>query len=302
MNITVAICTWNRAAVLAQTLESIRELEVPADVSLDIVVVNNNCTDATDTIIDSFTKTLPICRLFEPNAGLSNARNCAADNFHGDLLIYLDDDITLRRNWLVEYCRAFHDYPNAKFFGGSLDLSFEVTPPKWLTELQNMLGDTYGKRDFGNDIRPFLDHEYPLGGNMAFRADVVHCQRFDSRFGRSGGGLLGGEELAYIDEIRQDGHSGVAVGSARGFHFVPEDRISAAFIWDWYLGCGKTLALKMKSDQCRRLFGRPRWAIAMYLKAMPLAWCLTPFRNRSWLKAFTDAAKARGIIEGSKKV
>ena len=77
MTIDVAICTWNRSALLAQTLERLRELDVPGDVDWRLIVVNNNSTDATSEVLASFADRLPLRAVFEPEAGQANARNRA---------------------------------------------------------------------------------------------------------------------------------------------------------------------------------------------------------------------------------
>ena len=42
LDITVAICTWNRADLLDQTLSQMRALDVPRDVQWELLVINNN--------------------------------------------------------------------------------------------------------------------------------------------------------------------------------------------------------------------------------------------------------------------
>ena len=77
MIVTVAICTWNRAKLLDQTLTEMRKLRIPPGIEWELLVVNNHCTDETDAVIARHRGALPIQRLFEPRQGLSNARNCA---------------------------------------------------------------------------------------------------------------------------------------------------------------------------------------------------------------------------------
>lgn len=45
--VTVGICTFNRAALLDNTLLQFTKLRVPAGASWELVVVNNNSTDHT---------------------------------------------------------------------------------------------------------------------------------------------------------------------------------------------------------------------------------------------------------------
>src|SRR4051812_23825906 len=96
MRFSIAICTWNRARLLGQTLESMRALQVPAGVHWEFLVAKTRCTDETDEVIRRHAGHLPVRRLFEPKQGHSNARNCAVDAADGDLLIWTDDDVLVR--------------------------------------------------------------------------------------------------------------------------------------------------------------------------------------------------------------
>lgn len=50
VDMTVAICTWNRARPLDQSLSAMREQRIPTDVERELLIVNNNCTDETDRV------------------------------------------------------------------------------------------------------------------------------------------------------------------------------------------------------------------------------------------------------------
>ena len=54
MRLTVAICTRNRSAFLRQTLRQMTRLTLPPEVEWELLVVNNNCVDDTDEVINSF--------------------------------------------------------------------------------------------------------------------------------------------------------------------------------------------------------------------------------------------------------
>lgn len=88
MRITVAVCTWNRARLRDQTLAAMRQLQVPAGVEWELLVVNNNCTDATDDVIERHSTHLPIRRLFEVKQGHSHARNRAVAEATGELIVW----------------------------------------------------------------------------------------------------------------------------------------------------------------------------------------------------------------------
>src|SRR5213593_3681732 len=118
MDLTVAICTWNRWRLLHQALEQMTKLVIPHDVEWELLVVNNNCTDATDRVIEEFASRLPLRRLFEPKPGLSNARNAAVREARGEYILWTDDDTQVDEHWVATYVRAFQQWPNAAFFGG----------------------------------------------------------------------------------------------------------------------------------------------------------------------------------------
>src|SRR2546428_5053798 len=132
MLITIAICTWNRCALLHQALEQMTRLQIPPGIEWELLVVNNNCTDATDEVIAAYSTTLPIQRVFEPNPGLSNARNAAVREARGEYILWSDDDVVVDEHWLAAYVRAFHTRSEGVFFGGPVRPWFSVPPPAWL--------------------------------------------------------------------------------------------------------------------------------------------------------------------------
>src|SRR5437763_8482181 len=100
MLVTIAICTYNRAESLRRTLASLADMRAPDGISWELIIINNNATDDTDTVIDSFVDRLPIRREFEIRQGQSHARNRAIDVANGDYVIWTDDDVIVDVGWL----------------------------------------------------------------------------------------------------------------------------------------------------------------------------------------------------------
>src|SRR5262249_5404549 len=113
MHATVAVCTWNRAALLDRTLEQFTRLRVPAGLQWELLVVNNNCTDDTDQVLGRYRDRLPLSPLFEPRQGLSHARNCAVQAAAGDLIVWTDDDVLVDPDWLGCHVAAAQRWPEA---------------------------------------------------------------------------------------------------------------------------------------------------------------------------------------------
>ena len=60
VDVSVAICTWNRAKLLDQTLTQMRQLRIPAGLTWELLVVNNNSTDDTDAVASRHASSLPL--------------------------------------------------------------------------------------------------------------------------------------------------------------------------------------------------------------------------------------------------
>src|SRR4051794_12529654 len=110
MNVSVVICTWNRSKLLDQTLFAMRKLRIPSDVQWELLIVNNNCTDETDTILDKHSADLPIRPLFEQRPGKSFAANTAIAAAKHDLILWTDDDALVDSDWLAQYVKASEEW------------------------------------------------------------------------------------------------------------------------------------------------------------------------------------------------
>ena len=294
MKVTVAICTWNRADLLNQTLSKMRELHVPDDVEWELLIVNNKCTDSTDEVIARYSDALPICRLFESKPGLSNARNCAIDHANGDLLLWTDDDVLVEKDWLHAYICAAKNWPDVSFFGGTVNPWFENTPPKWVSMHLHQLQGTYAIRQLGDSVRLFQEGEAPFGANMAFRTSTQKAYRYNQALGRSGTNMISGEESSLFKDMRRDGHQGLWVGTAVVQHFIPSDRLTAQYISAYFSGISRTRVRQTGTPDLPTLFGMPRHWVRKYLKCLFLSLLNSPWRNEDWLKAM----KQKSIVQG----
>jgi glycosyltransferase involved in cell wall biosynthesis len=297
MLVTVVICTWNRAELLEQTLTELRRVRLAPGLEWELLVVNNNCTDETDKVLKRHDANLPLRRLFEARPGKSFAANLAVDHAKGELIVWTDDDVLVDPDWLLEYVKAAEQWPWAAFFGGTIDPWFAAEPPRWIHRHIGRLGVIYAARQLGSEIRPLADNELPFGANMAVRRQVFATRRFNTRLGPCGRQQVRGEETELLRGLRQLGKLGVWVGTARVRHYIPAERLKSQYVWDWYRGSGRLLARQQMYEDCKCLWGAPRWAIRKYWSSRVQAWCLAAFQGSAWLGAFTTAATCRGIIE-----
>lgn len=295
--ITIAICTWNRAPLLDRTLTQLQRLEIPAGLDYEIIVVNNNCTDNTDEIIARHRSVLPVRRLFERQKGVSAARNCAVANACGELLLWTDDDVLVDAGWLKEYVRAAKEWPDASFFGGTIQPWFEVAPPKWIQDHIKTIEAVYSLKTVRSAIEPLPRNHFPFGANMAFRTETLRKYPFDVRLGVCENGRVSGEETDLFRRMQRDGFQGVWVGTAKVRHYVPVRRLCLRYVREWHHGYGRTEFLLNPYPDAPRLLGVPRWLLRRHWEARIKAMIFAPLRNRPWLINYCDAAITRGMLE-----
>lgn len=273
-----------------------RTLHVPPGIEWELLIVNNNCTDATPHVIQRHASALPLRELVERRQGHSHARNRAVAEARGDLIIWTDDDVLVDRNWLAEYDNAARQWPSASYFGGPIEAWFEIPPPTWIVQNLDRIGAAFALCNFGSQVRKLEAEELPYGANMAFRTDVLRRFPFDPNLGRVGNKLLSADETTVIRQMIAQGHSGVWVGSARVQHFIPRSRLTSKYIWEFHRAAGYQLPTNGQAPG-RTLWGAPAWAFRQYWQSAALSTLLSPIKNRRWMQAFLASAYYRGMID-----
>ena len=230
MKVTVAICTWNRAALLDQTLDEMALLEVPDSVDWELIVANNNCTDNTDEVIARHADRLPVRRLFEPKPGKSHALNLASAEARGELILWTDDDVLVDRSWLAEYVTAARQWPNAVFFGGPIEPWFDGQPPAWLVQAFAGVESAYAAPQSGPGTHRTHAQLAPYGANFAIRRATQVNYPYNTVLGprphRLAAGRGDGIRLA---ECWTTIWKGVRP-CARVRHFIPKNRQNTRYL------------------------------------------------------------------------
>jgi glycosyltransferase involved in cell wall biosynthesis len=259
---TIAICTLNRAESLRRTLESLLAIRVPNNLRWEIIVVNNGCTDHTDEVVASYVPRLPIRREWEPQRGLSRARNRAIDAAKGEYIVWTDDDIIVDPDWLAAYTEAFRQWPESAVFGGPIIPRYESPVVEWLPTCEHLLSYVYGIRDFGNAPIRISRREgpRPFGANFAVRATEQRRFRYDPDLGLAPGRRRLGEETAVIASILATGMSGYWIPDARVEHCIGRQNQTTAYVARYFAADGETVAFFRRDHETGpHLFGIPRW-------------------------------------------
>lgn len=236
MYVSVIICTRNRAASLDRTLTSLAAMAVPAGLDWELLVVDNGSTDNTSAIIASFAKSLPIRRVEQPIAGLSNARNAGVGEALGDFILWTDDDVIVHENWLASWFRAFRERPDAAVFGGRTEPIFEEPQTPWFVANRQHLQSLLAVRDA--DWTEVTADQMPWGLNFAVRRVEQRTNLYDPQLGVAPGRRLGGEEVDVIMRILDAGGTGHWVWDATVYHLISAQRQTAAYIDEFYTASG----------------------------------------------------------------
>src|SRR5271168_746976 len=102
ITISVLVCTYNRAQMLGRTIDSVVAQTLPESLGWELIIVDNNSSDQTRQVIEDFRLRYPerIRYLFEPQQGISHARNAGIRESRGEILAFIDDDETADTGWL----------------------------------------------------------------------------------------------------------------------------------------------------------------------------------------------------------
>ncbi len=296
--LTVAICTWNRAEMLAKTLEQFRQVLPPAHMRWELLVVNNNSTDHTDSVIAGFEALLPITRIWQPEPGLSNARNAAIEHARGDYILWTDDDVLVDPLWIRAYEAAIDRHPEVAFFGGPIDPWFENEAPQWILDAWPSILTAFAACDLGAAEIAIRGPKFPFGANFAVRMTEQSRTPFQPALGRRPGGTwIGGEEIQVFARLVAEGSIGYWIPAARVRHWIPEDRQSIRYVEKYFEGLGMTSAMEEPVDGRLKISGVPLW--------LWRSWCIHEmnyflarrFRPAArWAAALVNAMMARGKI------
>jgi glucosyl-dolichyl phosphate glucuronosyltransferase len=247
MFITVAICTFNRAESLRRTLNSVAAMQVPSDVTWEVLVVNNNSTDHTDEVISAYIGRLPVRREFEPCPGKCNALNRAIDVAKGDYILWTDDDVVVDTGWLVAYVKAFRRWPEAAVFGGRITPRYEAPVPKWIIRSEAVLGGPYAIRDFGDQVWPLSaedEDQLPFGANWAIRAIEQRAFRYNPELGPMPNRIRIYDETDVIGRVLGSGATGYWIPEAMVEHCIGRDRQTIRYIASYHQSLGETFAFR----------------------------------------------------------
>lgn len=227
--ITAAICAYNAAHHLADVVESVLAQTLPTD-AYQVLVVNNNSTDETPNILrelrERFGHRLRV--VSETQQGLSHARNRALAEAAAPLIAFLDADAVAEECWLESIADVFDAHPRAGVVGGRIEVQWDAPKPRWWDDRLDEAMGRFSPSDRQTQLRY---PRFPYGGNFAVRSVAINeVGGFLPHLGRSGIGLLAGEEGELCLRMEQHGWEIHYTPAAPVHHRATRERLTRRFI------------------------------------------------------------------------
>ena len=281
MKITAILCTYNRCKSLTSALDSIAAQTLPASVEWEVLVVDNNSRDQTREVVEDFCRRHPsrFRYLFEPQQGKSYALNAGIRAARGEILAFLDDDVTVDPRWLDNLTAPLRNGEWAGSGGRTIPTQ-AFTPPDWLAldGPYSMMGILYAHFDLGDKPRE-LD-QAPYGTNMAFRREMFEKYGgFRTDMGPSPGSEIRNEDTEFGRRLLAAGERLRYEPSAVVYHPPPEYRIQKDFFLTWWFDYGRALVREWGRGPA--VLGIPR----PYLNILRLGTTTMAQRIRRWMLA-----------------
>ena len=281
MKVSVILCTYNRAEMLAAALECIARQSPPLSGDWEIVVVNNNSTDRTSAVVEEIGRRYPgrFSYVFEGEQGLSHARNAGIRAAHGEILVFVDDDVRVTPFWLARLSASLEDASYAGA-GGRILPDWACQPPTWLTTDGRYSLAPFAIFDLGDGAGAL--NEPPMGANMAYRKSIFdRYGGFRTDLGRCGSGMLSNEDTEFGRRLLKAGERLRYEPEAVVYHPVTPERLSKRYLLNWWYGKGRSEIREHGPRLGARYFigGVPLYLIR-HLARWAACWLFSPSARR----------------------
>ena len=297
MELSIIISTYNNAASLKRTLDSVAKQDANKAV-WECVVVNNNSTDDTAKVVTDFAKEhsdINIRLVDEPQQGLSFARNRGIVEAKGQFVAFIDDDETVNEGYVSAYLDLFHNH--GAFAGaGALKVRYDSVRPKWMSHYtEKMIANPL---DLGKEIITITSSVTPTGGNMAFNRELFNLYGgFDTDLGRKGEALSGGEENDMFKRLRDLGERVFYTPHAIAYHHIADRKLTPEYFDKLSYGVGVSKRIRAEKFGTEEELFRDERKKRKYTKILAVLYSLTfQFQKAKWLIRMRNGI-SKGIFE-----
>jgi glycosyltransferase involved in cell wall biosynthesis len=222
LSVSIIVATCDRPSDLRRCLQQLLAQETNRPIEI-IVVDNRPDSGLTPPVVAEFPE---VTLLSESRAGSSYARNAGIAHSHGDIIVTIDDDVSVPAQWLETLLMPFNRPQVMAVTGNILPLELSTTAQQ--------LFEIYGEGGLGRGFQAFEVNQawlerspialptWELGttANAAFRAELFQDPQVGLMEETLGAGMPvgGGEDLYFFYKILKAGHTMVYQSSAYVWH------------------------------------------------------------------------------------
>lgn len=220
--ISIVMPTFRRPDWLAEALGTLVAQDLPAGVSYDIWVVDNNSGDATPDVVAAAAagSPVPVHYVLQTAPGDAPTRNAGIDASSGQWVAFFDDDQFAPADWLANL-HAAAVATEADVIGGPVKL--DLTDDE-AARLGRICREMLREIDFSPVRTGYRGKQLPGTGNALVRRSLLkQLGRFDESF------TSGGSDSDLFLRAREAGASLVYDPDAAIVHRVPADRTTRAY-------------------------------------------------------------------------
>ena len=309
MKISVIICTHNpRLDYLQLVLKSLEE-QTLAKKEWELLLIDNRSDKSLKKTVDLFWH--PYARIVRENKlGLTHARMRGIKESKTEILIFVDDDNILNKDYLEQAVSIAARLPCLGCFGAAKIIPlFEKQPKKEILEVADMLALRNILEDKWSNLP---DDDYvPWGAGLVVRASVakkhsaaLRKRKSNMQLDRSGHMLLSCGDNDFSWTACKNGYAKGVFTALRVSHLIPDERLKESYLCRIAEGHGfshvflhaihkKNLDLiktqPSKREVLKAFFEGNKKVIVQWLR------CFYVRRNQSPLKRAVMSAFERGI-------
>jgi glycosyltransferase involved in cell wall biosynthesis len=275
--LSVVIVTYNpRPKVLEWAIDSIERQTLPKD-QFDLLLVDNNSDPRLDLDELRRGRSCEVRLVREPRQGNVFSRCKGIAEARSELIVFVDDDNYIAKDYLAESLRIARAHPEIGVFSGICAAVHERPVPLWKRCILPHVYPYLAVRNYGDSVITSSEDKWgpwepPTSGMVLRKAVGMRFVEFVERspeaqvLGRKGNSsLLACEDSLLARMAYRLGYSCSYQPSLRLYHYIKASRLTLRYLYRLMYGLGRSYVL------LERVLGKPLEGSARTINATSIS-------------------------------